>query len=1827
MNEDRTRGYLRQLTADLQRTRRRLRELESGRKEPVAVIGMACRYPGGVATPERLWELVAAGADVVGPLPTDRGWAPDALFDPDPGAPGRIYIREGGFLRDVAGFDAKFFGISPREALAMDPQQRLLLETAWEAVEGAGIVPDSLRGSRTGVFAGVMAQEYASLSRQGPENVNGHLLTGTSPSVASGRVSYTFGWEGPAVTVDTACSSSLVAVHLARQSLDAGECSLALAGGATVMATPGMLLEFSRQRGLAPDGRCKAFADAADGTVLGEGVGVLLLERLSDARRNGHPVLAVLRGSAVNQDGASNGLTAPHGPSQQRVIRAALADAGLGPGDVDAVEAHGTGTALGDPIEALALITAYGQDRPAGRPLWLGSVKSNIGHAQAAAGIAGVIKMVQAMRHGLLPATLHIDRPSTHVDWNAGAVRLLTESAPWPDSDRPRRAAVSSFGISGTNAHVVLEQAPQESTPSPSPTADPELPCPLPWVISARGAPALRAQAAQLRPLASGPAATTALERSHLDLGRSLAVSRSAFTDRAVVLAADRTELLAGLDALRHHEPARNVVTGSAAGPGRTAFLFTGQGSQRAGTGGELHDRFPAFADAFDEVCDRMRDVTDAPLEKLLAAGEDSPEAALLDETRYTQPALFALEVALFRLLERYGVTPDYLLGHSVGEIAAAHVAGVLDLADACTLVAHRGRLMQSAPAGGVMVAVEATEEEIRASPAACAGRLDVAAVNGPASVVVTGDADAVLRLAQAWERKGRRTSRLRVSHAFHSAHMDGILGAFHEVAAGLSYAAPRIPVVSDVTGRIATTGELTDPGYWVRQLRSSVRFADGVRTLTRNGVTSFVELGPDAVLTALVRDSEGEDVRATPLLRRGHGEARTFTTALAQCHADGVEVDWGAFFRGGRTVPLPTYPFQRERYWLRTPGTARTPVSGHPVLDEGVAPADGRGLVFTGRLDVETEAWLADHAIATAVLLPGAAVAELALYAARRAGAGQVTDLVLEQPLPLGRPAAIQLVVDPPAADGSRPFALHSRPEPAPDAGWTRHATGALGPAGTVEPAGLTSWPPREAAPVPLDGLYARLAGRGYHYGPAFRGLRGLWRRGRDLYAEVAPAADGSGHGFLPHPAALDAALHALLAVADDERLLVPFTWTGLRLHGAGGGPLRVHLRRNDGDTWSLLIAEETGAPLLSADELALRELTPATSGPAGTASLYALHWTAARALDTPARPGRWAVVGPRGEEVCDAGRASGLDVRAHAHLDELLRSVGDGAEVPAVVVLQTGAATVGGREDTATGAETRDVLSLVQRWLADERFSASRLALLTRDAVATAEGERPDPACAAVWGLMRTVQTEHPGRFALIDSDGRPESVRGLVGAVASGEPQLAVRTGTFLVPRLRPHEPTPGGTVPFDGRSRVLITGGLGFLGRLVARHLTSRHGVRQLVLTGRRGLGTPGAPEFVRKLEAAGVQVTVAACDAADRTAVAAVLDGLEQPPTAVVHLAGVLDDTVVEKLTSRGLDTVLRPKADAAVHLHELTRHLDLTAFVLFSSVAGVLGTAGQGNYAAGNAFLDALAHRRRAAGLPAVSLAWGLWAGGTEEGAAVPADGLADGLGTADLRRLARSGIAALSVDEGLALFDTAVADAAPVLVPARLDLSGLEAGSAPPVLRALVPAAPARVAAAPRPAGDPAAELRVRLAGVPLAERRHIVLGTVRAEVAAVLGHADQDRVAVTGRFREMGFDSLTALELRNRLSAVTGVRLPPTLLFDSSTPSALADRLAAELAVGTAEPQADGVRPGTPGAVAAGGPAGDALDTMTADELVRLALGAGRTDPPPHGTDGETR
>ena len=1991
--------------------------LRTRAEEPVAIVGMACRYPGGVASPDDLWRLVAEGRDAISGFPADRGWDLGRLYDPDPESSGTTYAREGGFLHDAAEFDAGFFGISPREARATDPQQRLLLESCWLALEGAGIDPASLERSPTGVYAGVMYQDY------GPG-------AGGSQSIVSGRVSYTLGLEGPAVSIDTACSSSLVAMHMASQALREGECTLALAGGVTTMATPGTFVEFSRQRGLAPDGRSKSFAEAADGVAWSEGVGVLVLERLSDAQANGHQVLGLLRGSAVNQDGASNGLTAPNGPSQERVIRQALANAGLEPSEVDAVEAHGTGTTLGDPIEATALLATYGQDREA--PLLLGSIKSNIGHTQAAAGVAGAIKAVLAMREGVLPKTLHVDEPSSKVDWDAGKVELLTEAQEWKPGESPRRAAVSSFGISGTNAHVILEEPPApaaDASAAPLPPMELErrtgAPGVVPLAISAKSPEALGEVAERLAAhLRDNP------ELEPLDVAYSLIATRASFEHRAVALGETREELL---DSLASVEPAR-------ARDGRLAYLFTGQGAQRLGMGNELYESDPDFKVALEQVCEALDRRLDTPLRQLIfAEGEEAK--AKLDDTTYAQPALFALEVALAKALEARGLAPDLLAGHSVGEIAAAHISGVLDLEDAAKLICARGRLMGELPQGGAMAAIEASEEEVAESIAGREAELSIAGVNSPTSTVISGAERAVEEVRSHWEAEGRRTKQLAVSHAFHSPLIEPMLDPFREVCEGLDFNEPQIPVVSDLSGEILTPEQATDPAYWVSQARGAVRFADVAETLAEQGATTFLELGPDPVLSAMASETLGPEAEAAfvPTLREGREEEGAIARSIAAAHAAGAGVEWERFFAGTspRRVPLPTYPFQRRRYWVDSalagagsPAAAGQEPADHPLLSAAIEdPRDG-GLTLTGRLSIASHPWLADHVVGESALLPGTGLLELALAAGERVGAGRVGELLLEAPLTLDETAAAAIRVSLAAAgeDGRREISIHSRREEE-GAEWVCNATGALveEPAAAAEP--LAQWPPEGAEPLDVSYAYDLLAEHGLAYGPAFRGLENAWREGERLHVEAAlpDEAGGSPEGFLLHPALLDAALHAIGLAGGEgpEELRLPFAWREVSLHGRGPRQLRATIAPAGEGELSIALFDGAGAPLASVGSLALRAVD--------TASLRA-----------PQRPATGGLLGVDWREV-GLGDAAGAQAGV-----ELLRRDGEGGE---------GAATT---------------LAAIQAHLAEEERASSRLAILTRGAMAASEGEAADPAAAAIWGLVRSAQSEHPGRFALIDTDGSDASQAALDAALALGEaePQLALREGRALAPRvgelrgteqrllappghwrldsrergaleslaLVPSDPRPlgptevrievraaglnfrdvlvalgmypgevaiggegagvvvevgegvtdlapgdrvtgmfpdafaptavsgretlvplpegwsfeqGAAIPvvcatafyglhelaqlrtgervlihagaggvgmaaiglarqagaevyataspakwevlrglgvpedhiassrdlsfrekfldatggegmdvvlnalagefadasldllprggrflemgktdvrdadqvaeahpgvsyllFDvseagpartgeiltevlalfeagelrhapisvsdvreapaafrelreGRNvgklvlslpraidpgrTVLITGATGGLGALSARHLAGAHGARHLLLVSRSGPEAPGAQELREELESLGAQAQIAACDVSDREALEALLAQIpdERPLGAVLHCAGVLDDGTVESLDPERLERVFAPKADAARHLDALTRESELDAFVLFSSAAGVLGAPGQANYAAANAYLDALAERRHAEGLPATSIAWGLW----------EREGMGSGLGEADLARMRRGGIEPISDAQGLALLDAALAAGrpAPLALPIRRAALAAAAASAPlpPILSEL-----ARTPAARRRAGG---SLAARLAGIPEAERPDHVLDLVRAEVAAVLGHSSAGQVEPTLAFQEMGFDSLAAVELRNRLGAATGIGLGATVTFDHPTAEALAAHL----------------------------------------------------------------
>ncbi|WP_424637494.1 type I polyketide synthase [Embleya sp. AB8] len=1597
------RHFLRETATDLRRTRQRLLEVESAGREPVAIVAIGCRLPGGVRSAEDLWELVRTGTDAISGFPPDRGWDPEGMYADVLGAAAGSTTRQGGFVYDAAEFDAEFFGISPHEALAMDPQQRLVLETAWETLERAGIDPLSVRRSRTGVFVGASALGYGGGLGSGAAEVQGHRVTGGSMSVVSGRVAYTLGLEGPAVTLDTACSSSLVALHLAAHALRAGECDLALAGGVTVMARPTAFVEFSRQGGLSADGRCRSFAAAADGTGWGEGVGLLLVERLSDAVRNGHPVLAVLRGSAVNQDGASNGLTAPNGPAQQRVIRQALRSAGLAATEVDVVEAHGTGTVLGDPIEAHALLATYGRDRAADRPLWLGSVKSNIGHTQAAAGVAGVIKMVMALRHGVLPRTLHVDAPSPQVDWSTGHVSLLTDEVSWPEGERVRRAGISSFGISGTNAHVIVEQAPS-SSPASSGPAEPE-PADgvgglIPWVVSARSEAALRAQAARLRDrVGEGPT-------SAADVGRSLLSGRALLDQRAVVLGRDPDELARGLHAVATGATGAVelsevgtpvVVTGSAprggggaggaggraAGPG--AVVFSGQGGRLFGAGRELYATFPVFAAALDEVGAAFDAVSAFSVRDVLLGAEGMSEAAA-EDTGVAQPALFAFEVALYRLWSSWGPVPDFVVGHSLGGIVAAHVAGVFSLADAVTFVAARARLMSALPAGGAMLAVGASEQQVTALLAGePAARVAVAAVNGPASVVVSGPAEAVDELAGWCAARSWRCSRLRVSHAFHSALMEPMLDELRFVLAGLAFAEPAIVLVSDTSGQVASSKQVCDPEYWVEHVRRAVRFGDAVGTLRERGVTTFVELGPDAALTAMVAEctAGAPEVAALAVQRRGRSGVATLAGALATAFVRGLPVDWARALGGdvgGRRVDLPTYAFQGRRYWLAAePSRAVGEPSGDPADGPLPDPADSSW-------------WDA---------VEGSRADELA------------------ELLAVSEDAPLREVV--PALSAWR-----ARGRVAATAASWRYAV---------------RWEPWGGA----SGNSAALSGR---------------------WLVVAPAGCASA----------DAVARVL----------------------AGCG---AEVLRSGGE-------ESTGLP---------------------------------------------------------TGLPSGVDAEPLAGIVSLL---GDGAT----------------QDDAGLVASVAATEALVRALGA--AGVAAPLWCVTRGAVSVTGEDLDSVVGAGLWGLGLVLGLEQPRRGGgLVDLPAAPdERALGVLAGVLvgaggdSGEDQFAIRPLGVFTRRLTPLPAGPATRV-VRTRGAALITGGTGALGAHAARWLVGS-GTERVILLGRRGAAAPGYAELRAELVAAGAEVVPIVCDLSEPDAVGRLRAALpvDGPRIrTVVHAAGVPGATsAIGSGSPAEVAQTITAKVAGALALDALFGAAAgdgdgeaLDTFVLYSSGAGVWGGAGQGAYAAANAFLDALAVRRRQRGLPATSIAWGPWAAG----------GMADGEAA---RLLARVGVRPMDPGTALAALGSALAEDRTCVTVADLDrarfVAGYTSGRARPLITDLLP--PELPSAAPEFRRDggkwDAASTRspARLAAD--------LLDLVRDEVAAQLGHATGAAIEPGRTFRELGFDSLAAVGLRNRLAEATGVHLAGTLTYDHESPGALAEHLVTVLREGTAETRPAHLAPG---------------------------------------------
>ncbi|OKA03231.1 type I polyketide synthase [Amycolatopsis regifaucium] len=1639
-------------------------------EDPIVVVGMGCRLPGGITSPAGLWDLLTTGGDAVGDLPADRGWDLGAVA---------AYARGGGFLTDAAWFDAEFFGISPREAAAMDPQQRLLLETCWEALEHARIDPRSLRDGDTGVFVGMMASDYLPRPNETTQGFDGAAMTGNQSSVASGRISYVLGLRGPSLTVDTACSSSLVAIQLAAHSLRDGECSLALVGGATVMSTPATFVEFAAQQALSADGRCKSFASSADGTAWSEAVGMLVLERLSDARRAGHQVLGVIKACAVNQDGTSNGLTAPNGLAQQQVIRRALADAALSPSDVDMVEAHGTGTKLGDPIEATAVLATYGQDRT--RPLLLGSVKSNLGHTQAAAGVVGVIKTILAIRHGVVPMTLHVDQPSPHVDWTTGAVRLVTEPVPWPATGRPRRAGVSAFGISGTNAHVILEQAPVESAASVARTPLPA----VPLILSAATSAALKDQAARL--LAGLDAGA-----DPMDTGYSLATTRARLEHRAVVVGADRAELAA----LALGEPGA-AVTGRSDLPGQTVFVFPGQGAQWVGMGVELLGSAPVFADAMRECEKTLNEFVGWSLTEVIA------DESALERVEVVQPVLFAIMVSLTRLWQSHGVLPDAVVGHSQGEIAAAHIAGVLSLRDAVQIVVRRAVLCSSLIGTGLLLSVESTrdlERRISGRPG-----VSVAAYNGPSSAVLVADAATITELAEEYRAEGVRARVVPASFPSHSAHVECVRDRLLEDLSGIDPQPADIPWYSTVTGR-SMRGQEAGVDYWYENLRQPVRFASTVETLVSAGFAHFIEISPHPVLLPAIQETVGEAGSAVGTLRRDQGGIRRFLTSMAQGHVRGLAVDWASLFdgSGAQHTDLPTYAFQSRRFWRGR--TTRAGAAGlgqqgitHPLVSALVEDPEQDGSVFTGRICLAELDWLGDHRVDNTVVIPGAALLELALQVGDQFGHGRVNELTVLTPLAVPDHSGVQLQVrvgD--ERDGCLAFTIHSRVEG--HESWTKHATGELGPDTAAPGFTLAAWPPPGAHVVDPDTIYDALAGAGVVHGPMFRGLRAVWQRDSELFAQVElpDRLLGESSAFRLHPALLDGALHPAALLGDHSGgPLLPFSWRGVSLFATGATALRVRLRPGEdaaGD-FAIDIADDRGVPVARVESLVLRRLADGLSrADAARESLFRIDWTALR------------------QDQCSPPDHAVLDVRAERDLRAILADV--------VTALRNGAAT-----------ETRSVV-------------------LTSHAVTTGKDEDTDPVQAAVWGLVRSAQQENPGLFVLVDT-ADPVTFPPIL---PSGEPEVALRSGSIMVPRLA-RQPAHSGPVTLDPDGTVVITGGTGTLGRLLATHLVERYDVRRLLLLSRRGPDSPGADVLRDELSRRGATVEIVACDVGDRASLAEVLAAIspEHPLTGVVHAAGVLDDGVIGSMTVDRLDPVLRAKADAAWHLHELTLDRPPGLFVFFSSIAGLLGGPGQGNYAAANAYLDGLAAHRRARGLPAVSVAWGLWESDT---------GMTGTMTATDRARISRAGINALSDEDGLRLFDAAVTAGPALLAAMRVDLPAIRRGSARPVWHGIV-RPPTRLSAATRAVAATTTAsglLSGELAGLDEDERTRLVQNLVRSHAAAVLGYSDPSQVDPNRDFLHSGFDSLTAMELRNKLNQVTGLKLPAMAVFESRTPNGLA-------------------------------------------------------------------
>jgi myxalamid-type polyketide synthase MxaE and MxaD len=1764
--------------------------------DPVAVIGMGCRFPGGAAAPASFWRLLAGGVDAISEVPPDR-WDAAALYDPDARAPGKASTRWGGFVDGIDQFDASFFGISPREAARMDPKQRLLLEVVWEALDDAGLSAARLRGRRAGVFVAVYQSDYSRLAVADAAAIDGYSGTGAQQCLAANRISYLLDLRGPSLVVDTACSSSLVAVHLACRSLLARECDLAVVGAVSLLLLPEESIAMSKLGMMAADGRCKTFDARADGFVRGEGAGAVVLRRLSDVLADGDDALALVRGTAMNQDGRTNGLTAPNGLAQQDVIRLALDDAGVSPADISYVETHGTGTPLGDPIEVEALREVFGQ-RSGGRPCVLGAVKTNLGHLEAAAGMAGLIKVVLSLRHGEIPPNLHLVEPNPRLPLEGAPFVLPVAAVPWPAGAGPRLAGVSSFGMGGTNAHVIVEEAP--SGPP-------------------RRAAAIAGRAELLALSAHSEGALRALARAHLDaagnapppapplaeLFAAAALRRTHHDHRLAVVARSRDELAERLRAFLQGEERPGTAAGRArpGAPPRIVFVFSGQGSQWLGMGRGLLAGEPVFRAAIERCDHALRASEGWSILDELAAGDG---VARLDRVEVLQPVLFAVQTALCALVRSLGVEPDAVVGHSMGEVAAAHAAGVLDLDDAVRIIARRSRLLSRVRGRGAMLAVElgAGEAEELVAGAGGAGGVAVAAENGPTSTVLSGEDAAIDAIAGALERRGVSCRRIKVDVASHGPAMDALRADILDALADLRPRPAAVPIYSTVTGAIADGREL-DADYWAKNLRQPVLFWPAVQRLAADGHEVFLELGPHPALLAPIEQGLHHLRRkgvVLPSMRRDEDERGTLLGSLGALYTMGLGPRWEELFReGAPRIALPAYPWQPERFPLPRPsgtppgagGSAGAP-SGHPLLGARLDPAHLPGThVWEAALDAPLLSFLADHRVQGAAVLPGTATVEIAIAAAREAlGATSpvLEGVAFEEPVFIsGEGAAIQIALSV-ERPGAAVLRVHGRASSG--AAWALHARGTV-LSGEASPAPRTIDLERilDRCPEEIPGpdFYARLAGLGNVWGPAFQGIRRLRRGHGEALVEVAvPAeieADVDRYGL--HPAVLDAFGQALGVVADVSPSTGPAVLAALGrvvVHGRLGARMWGHLtlredRRGDGVTGDLLITDPSGRVAVEITGVRLQRLHRSSAEDAPARSLdgwlYEVRWEP-KDLAVPQ------AVAPRGGFIVHADRA-GVGDRLVALLeaageravlieppacgsapDDLARAldeaIGPFAEAPWQVVYLggldasppdgAGAAEV----EAAVLASAGGALHWIQAL--GRRVPCHRLSLITRGAQPASPG-RTAAAQAPLWGLGRVISAEQPERLgALVDlAPGTPidEAAAQILGELRAGdgEGEVAYREGRRLVARLvRRHAPLPARSALhlLPDRS-YLVTGGLGDLGLLVARRLIER-GARHLVLLGRGGLpprrawkdAAAGSPvearaRAVRGLEALGASVHVEAVDVGDEAALGAFLAAFEgegRPPIrGVVHCAGVHLAASIDDLGLEAMAADLHGKVRGAWALHRALGALDF--FVLFSSAATLLGSPFLGSYAAANAFLDALAHDRRALGLPAISIDWGFW---SEVGMAARGE-------REHGRSFAPRGAYSFTPEQGLDALERLIVDDPVQVAVMPIDWptwrAFYPAAAAVPLLTGLV----AGEAGAAAHDDQAPALTRDALLGAPRDDRARLLEGYLRRRVAGVLRSAVA-RVELDQPLTRMGLDSLMAVELKNRIEADLGLRVP---------------------------------------------------------------------------------